>query len=361
MREVLTRIDEAQLEACFEALIDASEEGRTVFLVGNGGSAATAAHMACDLAKGAAPPGRRPLRTHALTDNVALLTAFANDADYSRAYANQLRIHAQAGDVLIAISCSGESPNIVAALEDGRSLGLKLIGFGGTSGGKMRNLCDVYVHVPSFDYGMIESIHLVFEHCLTTLLEERANDNPRAGVAVLLDRDGVLVRNRDDYVKSWAEVEFVPGALEAIAKLSRAGHPVLVVTNQSAVGRGIMSAEDLNRIHERMLATVEAHAGRIEAFLVCPHAPDDNCSCRKPQPGLLHRARDLFGVDLHRAYLVGDRDIDMKAAAAAGCTGILLANGGSAPGKSEVNVEDTVEDLGAAVDLILLRGGSPKA
>jgi D-glycero-D-manno-heptose 1,7-bisphosphate phosphatase len=290
-----------------------------------------------------------------------MLTAVANDTDYSRVFANQLRIHAQAGDVLIAISCSGQSHNIVAALEDGRSLGLKLIGLGGTNGGALSDLCDVYVHAPSGDYGLIESVHIVFDHCLARLLRERGQQSPNANVAVLLDRDGVLVRNRHDYVKSWAEVEFVPGALEAIAKLSRAGHPVLVVTNQSAVGRGIMSTDDLNRIHERMMATVEAHAGRIEAFLVCPHAPEDNCSCRKPQPGLLHRARDLFGVDLQRAYLVGDRDIDMKAAAAAGCTGILLANGGTAPDISEVNVEDTVEDLGAAVDLILLRGGSPNA
>jgi histidinol-phosphate phosphatase family protein len=355
MRDVLTQIDERQLEACFAALVEASEKGRTVFLIGNGGSAATATHMACDLVKGAAAPGRRPLRTHALADNVALLTALANDSDYTRVFASQLRIRAQAGDVLIAISCSCESPNIVAALQDGRSLGLKLIGFGGTSGGTMCHLCDVYVHVPSFDYGLIESAHLVFDHCLARLLEERGRQNPNAKEAVLLDRDGVLVRNRVDYVKSWAEVEFVPGALEAVAKLSRAGHPVLVITNQSAVGRGIMSAEDLNQIHERMMATVEAHAGRIEAFLVCPHAPEDNCSCRKPQPGLLHQARDLFGVDLERAYLIGDRDVDMQAAATAGCTGILLANGSGPHDMPEINVADTVEDLGAAVDLILLR------
>jgi D-glycero-D-manno-heptose 1,7-bisphosphate phosphatase len=205
------------------------------------------------------------------------------------------------------------------------------------------------VHVPSFDYGIIESVHVVFEHCLTRLLEARAHENPNAGVAVLLDRDGVLVRNRDDYVKSWSEVEFVPGALEAVARLSRAGHPVLVVTNQSAVGRGMMSVQDLNHIHARMTETVAAHSGRIEAFLVCPHAPEDNCSCRKPQPGLLHKARDLFGVELPRAYLIGDRDTDMQAAAAAGCTGILLANGDPEVGA------DTVENLGAAADLILAR------
>src|SRR2546423_1662350 len=222
MRELLERIDTADLAACVDALWRAWQRERTVFVVGNGGSAATASHIACDLAKQTQVPGRTPLRAHSLTDNLALMTAFANDIHYARVFAEQLRIHCRPDDLLVCVSCSGNSPNVVAAIEGARSWGLHVIGFGGLDGGRMRSLCDAYVHVPSFDYGLVESAHLVFAHCVSALLTERAT-GPEGRPVVFVDRDGVIVRDRPDYVKSWDEVVLVPGAVEALADLSRGG------------------------------------------------------------------------------------------------------------------------------------------
>jgi histidinol-phosphate phosphatase family protein len=352
MAQILVQVDESQLESCLEALWKAWESDRTVFIIGNGGSASTASHMATDLGKQTQVPGRRPLRAHSLTDNVELITAIANDKDYSRVFAEQLRIHARPGDLLICISCSGNSPNVVAAVLEARRLGLRTIAFGGSDGGEMRQLAEVYVHAPSSDYGAIESAHLIFEHCMTSLLFQYGKRSSESRMAVLVDRDGVIITNRHDYVKSWDQVEVIPGAIEALARLHQTGHRVFVVTNQSAIGRGLMSALDVDMIHDQLGSLIAVNGGHIEAFLVCPHGPDDGCICRKPSPGLLHQARDQFGVTLENAIVIGDHETDLLAAAAAGCDSILVLTGrtGADATNGHANVAD---DLAAAVELIL--------
>jgi histidinol-phosphate phosphatase family protein len=167
-------------------------------------------------------------------------------------------------------------------------------------------------------------------------------------VTVFLDRDGVLVRNRSDYVKGWDEVEIVPGAFAALARLRSAGARILVATNQSAVGRGIVRRETVDDIHDRLARIARAHGGPIDGFLVCPHRPDDGCQCRKPKPGLLMRAQRERGLDLSAAFMVGDQASDALAALAAGCTPILLGDGAA-----EVSGSLRARTLGDAVDLIL--------
>jgi histidinol-phosphate phosphatase family protein len=352
MAQILEQVDESQLESCLEALWTAWESDRTVFIIGNGGSASTASHMATDLGKQTQVQGRRPLRAHSLTDNVELITAIANDKDYSRIFAEQLRIHARPGDLLICISCSGNSPNVVAAVLEARRLGMRTIAFGGSDGGEMRQLAEVYVHAPSSDYGAIESAHLVFEHCMTSLLFQYGKRSSESRVAVLVDRDGVIITNRHDYVRSWEQVEVIPGAIEALARLHQTGHRVFVVTNQSAIGRGLMSALDVDMIHDQLGSLIALNGGHVEAFLVCPHGPDDDCICRKPAPGLLHQARDQFGVSLENAIVIGDHETDLLAAAAAGCDSILVLTGrtGADAANGHAKVAD---DLAAAVELIL--------
>src|SRR5438874_2093906 len=134
---------------------------------------------------------------------------------------------------------------------------------------------------------------------------------------VFLDRDGVINRMRSDYVKRWEELEIVPGALPALGRLSAGGCELIVLTNQSAIGRGLVSRQTVDEIHRRLAQAIEASGGRVREFLVCPHTPSDGCGCRKPAPGLLIRARDEFGVDLSNAVLVGDQLSDVAAARAA--------------------------------------------
>ncbi|HEU5227327.1 MAG TPA: HAD-IIIA family hydrolase, partial [Ktedonobacteraceae bacterium] len=102
---------------------------------------------------------------------------------------------------------------------------------------------------------------------------------------IFLDRDGVINENRADYVKSWSEFRFLPGSIEAIAKLTRAGHRIIVCTNQAGVARGCLSTKTIDEIHQRMLAQIAAADGWIEKVYYCPHHKDECCFCRKPQPG----------------------------------------------------------------------------
>src|SRR2546426_2885215 len=113
---------------------------------------------------------------------------------------------------------------------------------------------------------------------------------------VFVDRDGVINRNREAYVKRWSEVELIPDAIDAMAHISSAGADLIVLTNQSAIARRLITRKTLDNIHRRIAALVAEQGGSIKAFLVCPHAPEDKCECRKPGPGLFFRAQRELGV-----------------------------------------------------------------
>jgi D-glycero-D-manno-heptose 1,7-bisphosphate phosphatase len=170
---------------------------------------------------------------------------------------------------------------------------------------------------------------------------------------VLLDRDGVILRDRPGYIRRPEDVELLPGAADAIRRLCQAGRRVMVVTNQSAVGRGLVSAATLSAIHDRLLQLVACEFGGIERVFVCPHLPQADCGCRKPRPGLLFAARDEAGVDLDDAVLVGDMASDIEAAHAAGCRAIMVTQGDGALRGWRADDVPTVADLGAAVDLLI--------
>ncbi len=146
-------------------------------------------------------------------------------------------------------------------------------------------------------------------------------------LTIFLDRDGVINENRSDYVKSWGEFCFLAGSKEAIAMLTNAGHRIIVCTNQAGVARGHLSLETVEEIHRRMVAEIAQVGGRIERVYYCPHGKDENCSCRKPRPGMLLRARDELGIDMHDAIFIGDSISDIQAALAAGVHPILVLTG----------------------------------
>jgi len=157
-----------------------------------------------------------------------------------------------------------------------------------------------------------------------TRLPGTLNPGPIRHRTVFVDRDGVINRNRSDYVKSWEELELFPGAIDAMALMSRSGRDLIVLTNQSAIARRLVTMETVDDIHARIAALVGDRGGSIKAFLVCPHAPGDQCDCRKPAPGLFFRAQREFQVDLSDAVMIGDQASDVEAAFAAGCEAILV-------------------------------------
>jgi D-glycero-D-manno-heptose 1,7-bisphosphate phosphatase len=144
---------------------------------------------------------------------------------------------------------------------------------------------------------------------------------------VLLDRDGVLVEERENFVKHPGELVLIPGAAEALARLNRAGHTVAVCTNQSCVGRGIISAAMLDRIHEHLRDRLAEAGARIDALYACPDAPWAATERRKPRPGMLREALQRFRADPAATPMVGDTLGDMQAALAAGCRRVLVRTG----------------------------------
>jgi len=145
--------------------------------------------------------------------------------------------------------------------------------------------------------------------------------------AVFLDRDGVIIENRADYVKSLAERKFIPGAVEALARLAKTDWLIVIVTNQAAIGRHIITREAAEAINENVVQTIVAAGGRVDGVYVCPHTPDDGCACRKPAPGLLWQAAAELGIDLGASVMIGDAVSDVQAALAAGVRPIFVLTG----------------------------------
>ena len=144
---------------------------------------------------------------------------------------------------------------------------------------------------------------------------------------IILDRDGVINEDSDNYIKSPAEWRPIPGSLEAMARLTQAGYRIAVCTNQSGIARGYYDLATLNAMHEKMRALLTPLGGRVDAIFYCPHGPDDHCDCRKPLPGLLHQVAERFQIKLTGAPVVGDSLRDLQAAQAVEATPILVRTG----------------------------------
>lgn len=166
VQELINKTPFTIVDQVVETLVTANRAGKTVFICGNGGSAATATHFGCDLAKRPIVAGQPRYRVIALTDNNALMTAISNDISYEAVFAEQLLPLVREGDVLIGISGSGNSKNVLRAVEVAKQAGAISIGFSGYDGGKLAPLVDISVHIPSFNMAMVEDIHLMLEHAI---------------------------------------------------------------------------------------------------------------------------------------------------------------------------------------------------
>jgi D-glycero-D-manno-heptose 1,7-bisphosphate phosphatase len=163
---------------------------------------------------------------------------------------------------------------------------------------------------------------------------------------VFLDRDGTINHDSSDYIKSWEEFEFLPGSLKAIQRLTASGFTTIIITNQSAVPRKLISAEHLDDMHRKMKQVIETNAGEIKDIFYCPHMPGEGCDCRKPQPGLIFQARRKYDVDLQTAVMVGDSAKDIECAHNAGCwKTVLVKTGDFAKAERRLTDKGIVPDL----------------
>ncbi|MCL6519947.1 MAG: D-glycero-beta-D-manno-heptose 1,7-bisphosphate 7-phosphatase [Armatimonadetes bacterium] len=173
---------------------------------------------------------------------------------------------------------------------------------------------------------------------------------------VFLDRDGVINKNRDDYVKTVDEFEFLPGALEGLARLKEAGYKAVIVSNQAGVGRGLFSLDELEQITKAMLGEIRLTGGEIAGVYYCIHRKDEGCGCRKPEPGLFLKAREELGLDSEGGFLIGDTESDICAGYRAGCTTILVLTGKSSADDVEhwqYKPDYIADNLNSAVEWII--------
>ena len=163
--------------------------------------------------------------------------------------------------------------------------------------------------------------------------------------ALFLDRDGVIIDNRHNYVRSWSDVTIYPQALKALEVIGSSQYMIFIITNQSAVGRGIISQAAAHAINEQLVKVIEESGGRIDEVFMCPHAPQDNCLCRKPQPGLILEAASKHPVNLSKSILIGDALSDIMAGQEAGVAQNVLVLTGRGLTQSELPLASQIPEF----------------
>jgi len=149
-------------------------------------------------------------------------------------------------------------------------------------------------------------------------------DKNHGSAAVFIDRDGVIIHNRANYVRSWNDVKVYPYAISALVQLAATPFKIVIITNQSAIGRGLVSRETVEEINQRLTSMITTAGGRVEGIFLCPHTPKDACFCRKPQPGLILQAAKSLDLDLAHSVMIGDALTDMNSAQNAGVGRAIL-------------------------------------
>jgi D-sedoheptulose 7-phosphate isomerase len=316
----------------------AFRSGKKVLLCGNGGSAADAQHIAAELT-GKFYYNRKPLPAVALTVNTSILTAIANDFGYDQVFSRQVQSLVNQGDVVIGISTSGNSRNVILALQEARQLGAIIVALSGR-GGSLRQTADYALCIPSEDTPRIQEAHIACGHMICYLVEEALFGKGKNSPAVFIDRDGTIARDVP-YCSRPEDLELLPGAGRAIKLLNEAGFKVILITNQSGVSRGYFSEETLKNIHCKLKADLNRFEAHLDGIYYCPHHPDQGCDCRKPKAGLILQAAREHGLDLTRSFMIGDKIQDVEAGLAAGCKCILIGPGTAANG-DEVDLKSSL-------------------
>ncbi len=177
--------------------------------------------------------------------------------------------------------------------------------------------------------------------------------------AIFLDRDGVIIENRANYVRSWADVVFLPNAFSSLQRISDKDIKIVIVTNQSGIGRGLIEPSTAEAINSQLVSEIQRRGGRIDGIYMCPHKPADQCDCRKPEPGLLQKAALELKIDLSQSIMIGDALTDLQAGHQAGVSQVALVRTGR--GNDQANLPEATtlspyliyDDLAAALTHLL--------
>jgi len=290
--ETISKIDPAQIRRAADILIECFRNGGQAIFMGNGGSSADAQHIAAEFS------GRYMLERPALAgvclSNIAPVTAIGNDYCYDLVFKRQIEAICRKGDVVIGMSTSGNSKNVVLAMEAAKERGAVTMSFTG-DGGKLREIVDCAVVIPSKETPRIQEGYLCACHTMCGIVEREMFGQR----AVFIDRDDTIAKDVP-YCSDPDLFNLFEDVPQAVKRLNDAGYLVIVITNQSGIGRGYFDEETLGRIHAKLREKVAEAGGRIDDIFYCPHTPDDRCSCRKPEIGMGMAAMMKHGIDPSR-------------------------------------------------------------
>jgi D-sedoheptulose 7-phosphate isomerase len=307
------------------ALLETIRRGGKIIVFGNGGSAAQAQHFAAELMV-RFRRHRRPVPAVALTTDTSVITAAANDFGFEEVFVRQCEGLARPGDVVIGISTSGRSRNVLAALEWSRGNGCHTVAFSGAAGPAMAEVTDHIIAIPSMDVAIVQEMHLLCLHAICTVVEQALEDAEPPKPVLFVDRDGTLMRD-SGYPSRPEDVELLPGAAAGLRAFAADGFHLVVVTNQSGISRGLFSIADAERVNGALIAQLRAVGVEVDAVLMCTHAPEEGCACRKPGTALFEGWLRHRNVDPARSWMVGDRASDIDAGRALGLRTALVVGG----------------------------------
>jgi D-sedoheptulose 7-phosphate isomerase len=340
-RAIIDAIDVAPIELMVSILVRVRDAGGRLFFLGVGGSAGNCGHAVNDFRKIVGIEAYTP------TDNVSELIARTNYEGWETVFVEWLKTsRLKATDAVFVFSVGGGdleknvSPNLVRVLQYAKEIRAKILGVVGRDGGYTAKVGDAVCIVPTVNPNAVtphsEAFQAIIWHLLVAhpLLKGTANEVGRdtltvrsAQPAIFLDRDGVLneviIRNgKPDSPRGPNELIIAKGTRAALEELKREGFLLIVVTNQPNVMRGKTTRADVDQINVRLAAALP-----LDAIEVCEHDDQDQCECRKPKTGMILRARERFGVNLARSFMVGDRWRDIEAGRRAGCRTVLIGEG----------------------------------
>ena len=289
-------------QICIEAL----KSGNKIMFCGNGGSAADSQHLAAELV-GRYKLNRKAYNSIALTTDTSILTAVGNDFGYDTIFERQVEGLGNSGDILIGLSTSGNSKNVVLAFELAKKMGIKTVAFTGSNMSKMQELADYTINVPSNVTNNIQEMHIAVGHLICEIIEKELLPKTKA---LFLDRDGVINIDKG-YTYKIEDFKFVEGIFEVCKKAQDKGYKIIVISNQSGVERGYYTIEDMNIFNDYMKAKFRENGVEITDVFCCPslNSPD-----RKPNSGMFEKARDKYNVDMKNSFSIGNSERDIIAA-----------------------------------------------
>jgi len=273
----------------------------------------------------------RPAMAGISLSNVVPITAIGNDYGYEFVFQRQIESVCKKEDVVVGLSTSGNSKNIILAIDAAKKIGATTVTFTG-KGGQLKEIADIPVVIDSPETPRIQEGYFVACHAICGMVE-RSMYGPKA---VFIDRDDTIYddigycSNPDDF----NVFDFVPNA---ISRLNKAGYMVILITNQSGINREYFDVETLNSIHGKMIKQIEEGGGKVDDIFYCPHRPDENCSCRKPEIGMGVEAVKKYGINVRESYMVGDSDKDIEFGERLGCRTVRVSE--------EFTFEDAVNQI----------------